>query len=237
MDGETRQVVEPDEYIFRGQELPARLRAGIDRYVEEGVRPGQFLCAVLANNLADAIGRADDDSLESIAAVVGYVFNEIPSVCWGDRASIYEWCERRRKERGEEQIELTATPGGLLGPFDKRRVLLQVPPHLRARSTVVEIDRHLPAGCNVAGGTVWHLTARGREDELRWTRTHNDAIAPGTTSGARTCGICGVDLRGVHTLELRRSGGAREDTIAGDVRVTCLSVVSADGVHCYGVTL
>ena len=58
--------------------LPVGLRDGMRRYIEDGVEPGGFLTAVLANNLRDAVFYADDENLPRLADIVRWCYNEIP---------------------------------------------------------------------------------------------------------------------------------------------------------------
>jgi len=56
-------------------------KVGIDRYVEYGVMPGDFLFAVLTNNLAQSFGRADMENRHDMQEIVSYCYNEIPGDC------------------------------------------------------------------------------------------------------------------------------------------------------------
>jgi hypothetical protein len=68
-------------------------------YATMGTPVGDFLRAVLENDLMAAIGRADDNNFANLPAVAGFVFNELPRACWGSRDVVAEWFERRRVER------------------------------------------------------------------------------------------------------------------------------------------
>lgn len=68
---------------FEGREVPAHLRVGLIRYLEEGVPTGGFLEAVLSNDLREAIGRADLQSREGLLALVGWLHMEAPAVSHG----------------------------------------------------------------------------------------------------------------------------------------------------------
>lgn len=78
-------------YKFREWEIPDRMMGGLKRYVENRIPPGDFLMAVLENNLKGAVGRADDENLANLPAFVVYCYNEIPSNCWGSRAKVEGW--------------------------------------------------------------------------------------------------------------------------------------------------
>ena len=86
-------------YVFRGVTLPDHLKESLDAYVQRGRPTGSFLEACIENDLIGAINRADDDNLYIIPAIVGYLYNDCPRGCWGQRGAHDEWVERKRKER------------------------------------------------------------------------------------------------------------------------------------------
>jgi hypothetical protein len=61
------------------------------RYVIHGVIPGHFLQAVIANDLFDAVCRADYTSSGILTALVRLVHNEFPTPAHGSRKAIKEW--------------------------------------------------------------------------------------------------------------------------------------------------
>lgn len=67
---------------------PPRLREGVRRYVDHGLRPGGFLSAVIANDLRDALARIDGQSKPWIQSIVAHVFNVVPPHMRGSRAAI-----------------------------------------------------------------------------------------------------------------------------------------------------
>lgn len=81
---------------------PERLIESLRAYVEGRIRPGKFLCAVLENNLGEAIGRADDDSMERLKDIYGVVYNHIPLRAWGSKAAMERWLQRRENEVVDE---------------------------------------------------------------------------------------------------------------------------------------
>lgn len=68
-------------------------------YVNEGVPTGSFLRSVLSNDLFGAFERADKENRDAIGLLVTYIYNEIPSECWGTREHYHSWLERKRNER------------------------------------------------------------------------------------------------------------------------------------------
>jgi hypothetical protein len=64
---------------------------GLDRYINEHILPGDFLQAVIRNDLAQATGRADETNLRVLPAFVAFFYNEAPSGCWGSRQALQRW--------------------------------------------------------------------------------------------------------------------------------------------------
>lgn len=73
--------------------LPAGLRGGALRYIEQGILPGDFLQAVIRNDLAAAAGRADAGNRERLFDIVSFWYNEAPGQCWGSREKMEAWVE------------------------------------------------------------------------------------------------------------------------------------------------
>jgi hypothetical protein len=78
-------------YTFRGFVIPERMAPALDAWIEHGKLPGEFLQAVLCNDLRDAISRADRENLVALPAYIGYLYNEAPGGCWGSPAKVDAW--------------------------------------------------------------------------------------------------------------------------------------------------
>lgn len=78
-------------YRFRSWHIPARMMPGIQRYIHEKIKPGQFLTAVICDELSSAIGQADAENLANLPAYVAYFYNETPAPCWGSKKKMKEW--------------------------------------------------------------------------------------------------------------------------------------------------
>lgn len=83
-------------YTFLGYEARTQMIAALDRYAQHRQPVGDFLTAVLENNLSEAVGHADDDNLRNLPAFVGYLYNEMPSPCWGSPEKVKAWLEAPR---------------------------------------------------------------------------------------------------------------------------------------------
>lgn len=55
--------------------IPVHLRESIARYVEYKIQPGGFMTAVLNNDLYNATGRADSESLKALHLIVRWFAN------------------------------------------------------------------------------------------------------------------------------------------------------------------
>jgi len=86
-------------YRFREFVIPDYMMEGLELYIEHGVEPGHFLSAVIKNDLADAVGRADDHNLRNLPAYVGYLYNEAPATCWGSAEKMKAWVADFKKVR------------------------------------------------------------------------------------------------------------------------------------------
>jgi len=87
------------EYTFRGFVIPERMMEGLRLYIEEGVKPGRFLSAVLENDLSAAISTADDENLANVAAYCAYLYWEAPSSCHGSAGTVRQWIKDFHDDR------------------------------------------------------------------------------------------------------------------------------------------
>lgn len=86
-------------YTFNDLTVPGHIIDSIEAYVETGMPTGGFLQAVIDNDLRNACGRADMDNLPLIPAIVGYLYNNCPSGCWGFTGASKSWTTKKRIER------------------------------------------------------------------------------------------------------------------------------------------
>jgi hypothetical protein len=73
--------------------LPDYMHGGVMRYICEGVRPGDFLTAVLHHDLFESVGHADSNNLEALPAWVKFFYNVAPGRCHGSPERVQEWCK------------------------------------------------------------------------------------------------------------------------------------------------
>ena len=88
MFGETNYDQVPNSYITEA----------VKRYVEEGEAVGHFLTALLSNDLVGAFSRADGSNREKMWDWVKFLWNEVPSNCWGSREQVIRWQKKGGKK-------------------------------------------------------------------------------------------------------------------------------------------
>jgi hypothetical protein len=80
------------------QQVPTHLRDGLRNYIECHVEVGHFLTAVLSNDLCNAVGHGDPESIATLAQLVRWLYNEAPGPCWGSPEAVREWLAPRQQE-------------------------------------------------------------------------------------------------------------------------------------------
>lgn len=72
-----------------------KLIGALKRYAENHVETGGFLRAVLENDLAKSFARADDENGRNLHEIVKYVWNVLPSYCWGSKEKVEAWLDNK----------------------------------------------------------------------------------------------------------------------------------------------
>jgi hypothetical protein len=78
-------------YDSQGYILPENTKHALIRYAEYRIKPGDFLTAVLCDILTDAVCKADRENLNNILAIVHFMYNHMPSECWGSLEIVKNW--------------------------------------------------------------------------------------------------------------------------------------------------
>lgn len=65
--------------------------AGLIRWVEHAIPPGDFLKAVLENDLQESFARADNGSAAALCAIVTWIYNRAPMACHGSKEKTKAW--------------------------------------------------------------------------------------------------------------------------------------------------
>ena len=74
--------------------IPEHMHSYLRDYIERGSYPGNFLYAVLTNNLKTAVARGDDVNRSALASYVLFLTNYAPAACWGTAKAVQDWQER-----------------------------------------------------------------------------------------------------------------------------------------------
>lgn len=82
--------------------IPDRMMGGILRYIEHGVRPGDFLQAVICDSLSDATITADDENLRNLPAFGYYFYMEVPTGLRG-KENMEAWIKVKQEKREEKE--------------------------------------------------------------------------------------------------------------------------------------
>jgi hypothetical protein len=96
--------------------VPPPLQKGLMAHILHGRHVGHFLTACLSNDLRQAVGYGDDESLAGIRGIIQFLHNYAPSTSWGTPAKVEAW--RARKGAGaatglDEDHSLGARSWGL----------------------------------------------------------------------------------------------------------------------------
>lgn len=80
--------------------VPAHLIPGLVRYIVYGIPTGDFLRAVLSDNLMDAMGRADEETAERMKQICSFLYHHSPAACRGSDEAVTQWIVRNGATRG-----------------------------------------------------------------------------------------------------------------------------------------
>ncbi len=75
--------------------IPDHMWDGMREWIENGVPQGDFLMAVLSNDLKEACGRADNINQRRLFQYCQFLYNAAPSACWGSPEQVAWWRERK----------------------------------------------------------------------------------------------------------------------------------------------
>ena len=90
---------------FYEDKVPKHLLKGLIAWGNKHHRVGDFLTAVLSNDLWEAVARADDESMKSLRFVVMFIHNELPSKCHGSKQIVADWT-KAMNEQLKREMEL-----------------------------------------------------------------------------------------------------------------------------------
>ena len=71
--------------------IPPRMHQAITAYVVNRQPTGDFLTALLHNDLVAAFGRADERNTAALSEWTKLIYNDVPSGCWGSPEVVRAW--------------------------------------------------------------------------------------------------------------------------------------------------
>ncbi len=63
----------------------------LEMYRDQRILDDDFFAALLCNDLKAAVLAADDENFETLGHIVGWCYNELPSIAWGSEENVKEW--------------------------------------------------------------------------------------------------------------------------------------------------
>ena len=72
------------------------MRSGLGLYLTTGRLPGDFLQALLSNNLIDTFARADPTNFPLLQKWCWWMHGEFPYTAWGSKKKMLAWSKERK---------------------------------------------------------------------------------------------------------------------------------------------
>jgi hypothetical protein len=72
-------------------QIPQNMHNGILNWIIEGTIPGNFLYAVVNNDLRGSLIAADDINITRLTAYIQFFYNAAPGGCWGSKEKTTAW--------------------------------------------------------------------------------------------------------------------------------------------------
>jgi hypothetical protein len=69
------------------------MRESVRLYVEDGIQPGSFLTAVICNDFAMAVVKADRQNGAALREWALFFLNEVPPTVWGSHDAMSAWLQ------------------------------------------------------------------------------------------------------------------------------------------------
>lgn len=82
-------------------QLPDHMQEGMQRYIEHGILPGDFLLSVLCNDFVTAFMRADSINIDHMIEYAYFLHWQAPSDCWGSAEKVKRWSELRQNTNAQ----------------------------------------------------------------------------------------------------------------------------------------
>lgn len=79
--------------------IPEHYRGSMQFYIKDGIRPDNFLVAILTNNLFAVHTLADEINCDRINDYITFLAQHAPPNCFGSRAKFEAWIEDAAERR------------------------------------------------------------------------------------------------------------------------------------------
>ena len=90
-------------------DIPADILAAIHRWVEYRDYPGSFVTYVLRGDLFNAYRTGDEQSLDALPAILGYLHWEVPGLCYGSPEKVSAWVAEQFDTKDKDTHTLLRT--------------------------------------------------------------------------------------------------------------------------------
>jgi hypothetical protein len=71
--------------------VPEHMRDGLVLWIEHGIMTGNFMTALMENDLMEAMGRADDENANNIKSWCIFLYSYAPRGCFGSPERVKMW--------------------------------------------------------------------------------------------------------------------------------------------------
>lgn len=92
--------------------IPPYMRGGLNRYLLFGVPPGDFLEAVLCNDLVGAFAHADNYNSRHVRDYVQFLYDYAPRGSWGSKEKYHAWIKHHTEKRKAENEKKLVNDSG-----------------------------------------------------------------------------------------------------------------------------
>jgi hypothetical protein len=90
--------------------IPEKFKDALLLYANYGVPTGNFLRAILSNDLIEAVGRADHLTIDIIPALAFFVSNHLPKASHGSREKYDAWVRTKKTKRYGDRSRTETKP-------------------------------------------------------------------------------------------------------------------------------
>lgn len=91
----------PDKMSGVRTYVPPHIRAGLTRYVEQGIRPGDGLLNILEDRpLSQIVPHVDNDVEAHLGSIYRFLYNAVGSPAWGSPEKVAAWIKQKGMQGG-----------------------------------------------------------------------------------------------------------------------------------------